>query len=63
MYNTGRMVEFVRVLGGGVEGASLKKCEAAFLRFPLHVVNRIYQRGRDGSEGCCCKNDLHTTNF
>ena len=29
MYNTGRMVEFVLVLGEGVKGASLKECEAA----------------------------------
>ena len=41
MYNTGRLVVFVRVLGKGVEGASLKECEAAFLRFPPHVVTKI----------------------
>ena len=51
MYNTGRMVVFVRVLGEGVKGAFLKECEAAFLRFLLHVVNKIYQRSRYGSEG------------
>ena len=42
---------FVRGLGEGVEGASLKECEAAFLRFPTHVVNKIWQGGRYGSEG------------
>ena len=31
MYNTDRMVVFIRVLGEGVEGAFLKECEAAFL--------------------------------
>ena len=63
MYNTGRMVEFVLVLGEGVKGASLKECEAAFLRFPPHVVNKIWQRGRYGSERWCCKKDLNTTNY
>ena len=51
MYNTGRMVVFVPVLGEGMERASLKECEAAFLRFPPHVVTKIWQRGRYGSEG------------
>ena len=51
MYNTGRLVVFVRVLGKGVEGAFLKKCEAAFLLFPPHVVSKIWQRGRYGSDG------------
>ena len=46
MYNPGKLVVLVRVLGKGVEGASLKECEAAFLRFPTHVVNKIWQRGR-----------------
>ena len=50
MYNTGRMVKFVRVLGEGVKGASLKECVAAFLRFPPHVVTKILQGGRYGSE-------------
>ena len=60
MYNTGRMVEFVLVLGERVEGASLKECEAAFLLFPPYVVTKIWQRGRYGSEGCCCKKDRNT---
>ena len=51
VYNTGRLVVFLRVLGEGVEGAFLKECEAAFLRFPPHVVNKILQGGRYGSEG------------
>ena len=51
MYNTGRLVAFLLVLGKGVERASLKECEAAFLRFPPHVVNKIWQRGRYGSDG------------
>ena len=55
MYNTGRMVNFVRVLGEGVKGASLKECEAAFLRFPSHVVTKIQQRGRYESDELCCK--------
>ena len=63
MYNTGRMVVLVLVLGEDVEGASLKECEAAFLRFPTHVVNMIWQGARYGSEGCCCKNDFNTTFF
>ena len=54
---------FVPVLGEGVERASLKECEAAFLRFPPHVVTKILQRGRYGSEEYCCKNDLNTTNY
>ena len=62
MYNTERMVVFVRVLGEGVEGAFLEECEAAFLRFAIHVVNNIWQRGRYGSEACCCRKDLNTTN-
>ena len=45
MYNTGRLVVFVLVLGEGVKGASLKECEAAFLWFPIHVVYKIWQRG------------------
>ena len=63
MYNSGRMVVFVWVLGEGAEGESLKECETAFLRFPPHVVANIWQRGRYGSEGCCCKNDPNTTNY
>ena len=55
------MVVFVRVLGGGVEGASLKEWEAAFLRFLPHVVSKIWQRGRYGSEGWCWEKDLNTT--
>ena len=55
------LVEFVRVLGEGLEGASLKECEAAFLRFPPHVVTKILQRGRYGSDGYCCKKDLNKT--
>ena len=51
MYNSGRLVVFVPVLGGGVEGASLKECEAAFLRLPPHVVTKIWQGGCYGSEG------------
>ena len=51
VYNTGRMVVFLCVLGEGVEGTSLKECEAAFRRFPTHVVNKIWQGGRYGSEG------------
>ena len=42
MYNTRRMVAFVLVLGEGVKGASLKECEAAFLRFSTYVVNKIW---------------------
>ena len=57
------LVEFVPVLGEGVERASLKECEAAFLRFPIHVVTKIWQRGHYTFEGCCCKKDLNTTNF
>ena len=41
MYNTGRKVVFVRVLGVGVKGAFLKGCEATFLRFPTHVVHNF----------------------
>ena len=41
VYNSGRLVVFVPVLGEGVKGVSLKECEAAFLRFPLHVVTKI----------------------
>ena len=63
MYNTARMVVFVRVLGEGVKGAFLKECEAAFLRFSTHVVNKIWQGGRYGSEGYCCKNDFNTTDY
>ena len=63
MYNTGRLMVFVLALGEGVEGAFLKECEAAFLRFPPHVVTKIWQRGRYGSEGWCCKRDLNTTNY
>ena len=58
MYNTGRLVVFVRVLGEGVEGAFLKECEAAFLRLPINVVNRIWQGGCFGSKGWCCKKIL-----
>ena len=43
MYNSGRLVVFVRVLGGGVEGASLKEFEAAFLPLPPHVVTKIWR--------------------
>ena len=50
MYNSGRMVVFVRVLGEGVKGASLKECEAAFLWYPPHVVTKIFQGGRGESE-------------
>ena len=57
------LVEFFLVLGKGVERASLKECEAAFLRFPPHVVTKIWQRGRYGSEGCGCKKDLNRTNY
>ena len=63
MYNSGRLVVFVRVLGMGVEAAFLKECEAVFLRFPIHVVTKIYQGGRYGSERCCCKKDFNTTDF
>ena len=63
MYNTGRLVVFVLVLGEGVEGASLKECAAAFLWFPPHVVTKIWQRGRYGCKGCCCEIDLNTTDF
>ena len=63
MYNTGRLVVFVLVLGEGVKGASLKGCEAAILRFPPHVVNNIWQGGLYGSEGWCCKKDINTTNY
>ena len=58
MYNTGRMVVFVRVLGEGVKGASSKECEAAFLRFPTNVVNKIQQGGRYGSGACACNKIL-----
>ena len=51
MYNTDSMVGFVPVLGEYVKEASLKECEAAFLLFPPHVVTKIWQRGRYGSEG------------
>ena len=51
MYNTGRMVVFVPVLGEGVEGAFLKECKAAFLRFTAHAVTTIWHGGRYGSEG------------
>ena len=40
----------------------MKECEAAFLRFPTHVVKKIWPRGSYGSEGCC-KNDYNTTNY
>ena len=63
MYNTGRMVKFVLVLGEGVEGAPLKECEAAFPQFLQHVVNKIWQRGRYGSEGYHCKTDLNPTKY
>ena len=45
--------------GGGV----LEECEAAFLRFPPHVVDKVRQGGRYESEGWCCKKDLNTTNY
>ena len=61
VYNSGRLVVFVRVLDGGVEGASFKECEAAFLRLPRHVVIKIWQGGCYGSEEWCCKTDLNTT--
>ena len=51
VYNTGRLVVLHRVLDEGVEGAFLRECEAAFLRFPTHVVNKIWQGGPYGSEG------------
>ena len=51
VYNTGRLMVFVLALGEGVEGAFLKECEAEFLRFPIHVVNKIWQGGWYGSEG------------
>ena len=63
VYNTGRMLEFVRALGEGVKGASLKECEAAFLRFPPHVVTKILQRGRYGSDGWSCKKNLNRTHY
>ena len=49
MDNSGRLAVFFLVLGKGVEGAFLKECVAAFLRFSTHVVNTIWQRGRYGS--------------
>ena len=63
MYNTDIMVGFVPVLGEGVKGASLKECEEAFLRFPPHVVSNYLKKGRYGSDGCCCENNLNTTNY
>ena len=62
MYNTSRLVVFLLVLDEGVKGAFLKECEAAFLRFPPHVVTKIFQGGRYGSAECCCENDVNTTN-
>ena len=41
MYNTSRMVEFVLVLGEGVEGASFKECEAAFPQVPYTLLTRF----------------------
>ena len=61
--NTGRLVAFLLVLGEGVEGAFLKECVAAYLRFPTHVVNKIRQGGGYCSEGWCCKKHLNTTNY
>ena len=63
MYNTGRLVVFFRVVGEGVEGAFVKVCEAAYVLFPLQVVNKVWQGDRFGSEGYYCKNDLNTNNF
>ena len=60
MYNTGRLVVFVGVLGKGLKGAFFMECEAAFLRLPLHVVNKIWQRGRYGSERYGCKKHILT---
>ena len=36
-------MEFLLVLGEGVEGAFLRECEAANLLFPPQVVNKIWQ--------------------
>ena len=41
MYDTSSLVAFLSGLGGMVEGAFLKEFDAAFLYFPLHVVNKI----------------------
>ena len=54
---------FLLVLGEGVKGVFLKECEAAFLLFPPRVFNKIWQGGRYGCEGWCCKNDLSTIDY
>ena len=54
---------FFLVLGEGVEGAFLKECEAAFLQFPTHVVNKIWQGGRYRSKEYCCETRYNITNY
>ena len=44
---------FLLVLGEGVEGTCLKKCEAVNLPFPPRVVAKIWQGCRYGYEGWC----------
>ena len=63
MYNTSRLVVFLRGLGEGVEGGLLKEWEAPSLRFPSHVVNKIGQGVPYGSEGCCSEKYPNKTSF
>ena len=46
-----------------VMGASLKVCDAAYLRFPPRVDNKVWQGCRYGCEGCCCKTDFNMGKF
>ena len=44
-------------------GAFFKECEAAYLRFPPRVVNKIWQRCRYGFARWCCKTDIYIITF
>ena len=57
------MVVFHRAMCEDVMGASLKVCDAAYLRFPPRVVIKIWQGCRYGCEGWCCKTDLNIGKF
>ena len=49
------MVVFLHVLGEDVMGAFLRARETAYLLFPPHVGNKIWQGCRYRCERCCCK--------
>ena len=50
---------FLRVLGEDTMAASLKKCGAAYVRFPSRGVNKIWQGCRYGCERYWFKKYLH----